>query len=641
MGERGRRRSGHGRGAGRDRALLLRRRRWWLLRLLRRRDRRGVHDRRPGDRATARWAPTPSSTTTAPRCRSRRRCRADSPWARPGTPMTWARALEEFGTMSLSEVLQGGIRLAERGFVVDETFRQQTADNEAKFSRFRPTADLFLPGGQPPEVGTVLRNPDLADTYRAAGRQGRRPVLHGGARRRHRRDRPGPARGGRGGQVRPGLLKAVDLARLRRSARAQPTRVDYRGLEVYGMAPPSSGGSTVGEALNVLEQFPVSDLPDVGALHHLPGGQRAGRVRRPQSLRRRPGLHPGARWTTCCPTSSRRSGPAPSRPTGRRQAGAGRRPGRRVRPVPRAGQRRPGAGGAEGPSTTHLTVGDAEGNIASYTLTIEQTGGSGITVPGRGFILNNELTDFTFAARRPDGAGAEPAGAGQAPAQQHGADDRARRRRTGARPRLPGRQHDHHDRAPDAGEPHRPEPGPRRRDRRSPRQPAQHRDGRRRACLPRAVRRSTRVARTRFAVRRRSVPPPASSSCPAVCCWRPRSRRGAAVGAPVSSTPFRQAPRTLIWPLPSGTTVDPHRPGRPAADGASNVEQVRSLGRLTTGRATDRQPTVTTCPHGSMFSRSGRCAPISPGVAVPGFAAVLPHAGQQAPLGPPDSVGDS
>jgi gamma-glutamyltranspeptidase / glutathione hydrolase len=90
----------------------------------------------------------------------------------PGTPMTWARALEEFGTMSMSEVLQGGMRLAEEGFVVDQTFRQQTVDNEAKFRRFEATADLFLPGGQPPEVGSVLRNPDLADTYRVLAHKG-------------------------------------------------------------------------------------------------------------------------------------------------------------------------------------------------------------------------------------------------------------------------------------------------------------------------------------------------------------------------------------------------------------------------------------------------------------------------------------
>jgi len=59
------------------------------------------------------------------------------------------------------------------------------------------------------------------------------------------------------------------------------------------------------------------------------------------------------------------------------------------------------AKGTEGLSTTHLTVADKAGDVASYTLTIEQTGGSGITVPGRGFLLNNELTDFTFKAADP------------------------------------------------------------------------------------------------------------------------------------------------------------------------------------------------------------------------------------------------
>lgn len=60
----------------------------------------------------------------------------------------------------------------------------------------------------------------------------------------------------------------------------------------------------------------------------------------------------------------------------------------------------PGEGGPDdvrGENTTHLTTADKWGNVVAYTLTIEQTGGSGITVPGRGFLLNNELTDFSFA----------------------------------------------------------------------------------------------------------------------------------------------------------------------------------------------------------------------------------------------------
>jgi gamma-glutamyltranspeptidase/glutathione hydrolase len=71
-------------------------------------------------------------------------------------------------------------------------------------------------------------------------------------------------------------------------------------------------------------------------------------------------------------------------------------------PCPAEDQPTPGSG-AEGPSTTHLTVGDAAGNVASYTLTIEQFGGSALTVPHRGFLLNNEMTDFNFTSSTPAG----------------------------------------------------------------------------------------------------------------------------------------------------------------------------------------------------------------------------------------------
>ena len=84
-------------------------------------------------------------------------------------------------------------------------------------------------------------------------------------------------------------------------------------------------------------------------------------------------------------------------------------------------RRRHTADDTENVATTNLTVADRWGNVVSYTLTIEQTGGSGIVVPGRGFLLNNELTDFSLdlRPRRP-----QPDRAGQAPAQLDVADDR-------------------------------------------------------------------------------------------------------------------------------------------------------------------------------------------------------------------------
>ena len=316
----------------------------------------------------------------------------------PGTPLTWARALEEFGTLSLADALDGGIGLATEGFVVDETFRQQTADNEETFRRFPATAELFLPGGELPEVGSVFRNPDLAHTYQLLAGEGLEPFYTGELAEDVVATVQDPPEAPGAEAVRPGLLELVDLSLYDAPVR-EPTRVDYRGLEVYGMAPPSSGGSTVGEALNVLERFPLGSMPEVPALHaYLEAGALAFADRN---------RYVGDPAYTSVPLAELLSDEfAAERPCaidpGRAQekpveAGV---PDGEYGPCPAAAAAT-AAGGAEGPSTTHLTVADAEGNVASYTLTIEQTGGSGITVPGRGFILNNELTDFTFAAADP------------------------------------------------------------------------------------------------------------------------------------------------------------------------------------------------------------------------------------------------
>jgi len=83
----------------------------------------------------------------------------------PGTPATWATALGKWGSRSLGTVLKPAERIARDGFVVDDTFRSQTASNETRFRYFPDTAKLFLPGGQLPVVGSTFKNPDLARTY--------------------------------------------------------------------------------------------------------------------------------------------------------------------------------------------------------------------------------------------------------------------------------------------------------------------------------------------------------------------------------------------------------------------------------------------------------------------------------------------
>ncbi len=90
----------------------------------------------------------------------------------PGTPATWQTVARKFGTRPVGKLLKPAIRIAERGFVVDATFASQVAANAAKFARFSSTSALYLPGGQPPAVGSTFRNPDLAATYRVLARRG-------------------------------------------------------------------------------------------------------------------------------------------------------------------------------------------------------------------------------------------------------------------------------------------------------------------------------------------------------------------------------------------------------------------------------------------------------------------------------------
>ncbi|WP_150309105.1 gamma-glutamyltransferase [Planctomonas psychrotolerans] len=316
----------------------------------------------------------------------------------PGTLATWDTALERFGSLPLARVLAPAIRLANRGFEVDATFRNQTLDNAERFAAFPGTAELFLPGGDAPEVGTTFRNRDLAHTLALIALNGPEYFYEGrlageiadvvqNPRKDPDSSLPVPA----------GTLSIDDLAGYSVTEQA-PTRVSYRGLDVYGMAPSSSGGTTVGEALNILENHELGSGEHLGSSLHffLEASARAFADR---------GAYVGDPAFVDVPTETLLS-----------QAFADARD---CTIDPNEASERPVAAGAldgsgcstvsfperedtENVSTTHLSVVDAEGNAVAYTLTIEQTGGSGMTVPNRGFLLNNELTDFSTVYNEDD-----------------------------------------------------------------------------------------------------------------------------------------------------------------------------------------------------------------------------------------------
>lgn len=321
----------------------------------------------------------------------------------PGTLATWEAALDRFGTESLHEMLKPSILLATRGFRVDETFAQQTAANAARFAAFPATAELFLPNGAPPVVGSTFTNPDLAKTLREIAVHGTDVFYEGpladeiAAIAQDPQTDPAATL-----PAYPGYLSAEDLAAYE-VLEQDPTHVAYRGLDVYGMAPSSSGGTTVGESLNILENFDLAGESVPQALHlYLEATAHAFADRNAyvgdpafvdvptETLLSQDFADARACVIDPDTASVKPVAPAPLDAAGCELAAL-------AEPVD-----------TENISTTHLSVVDQWGNAVAYTLTIEQTGGSGMTVPGRGFLLNNELTDFNFVPNPADPNTVEP-----------------------------------------------------------------------------------------------------------------------------------------------------------------------------------------------------------------------------------------
>jgi gamma-glutamyltranspeptidase/glutathione hydrolase len=293
----------------------------------------------------------------------------------PGTVAGWERALRRYGTRSLADVLRPGIRVARKGFAVDDTFTGQVEPNVPWFDDVPSTADLYLdPDGTAPDPGDVQRNPDLAATYKAIARGGARAFYSGSiARAIANAARRPPISAGADHVWRPGLMSKRDVESYTAPERP-PTHVRHRGVDVWSMGPPSSGGSTVGEALNILDGYDGLAADRTRALHlfleasRLSYADRNAFVADPAFVDVPLGdlLSEGFAAQRRALIDETRAGTSPAEP------------------------------GEPARSTTHLVVADRRGTVVSYTFTIEAIGGNGIVVPGHGFLLNNELTDFDY-----------------------------------------------------------------------------------------------------------------------------------------------------------------------------------------------------------------------------------------------------
>lgn len=314
----------------------------------------------------------------------------------PGTLLTWQEALDRYGTMSLKEALRPAIALAKRGFPVDETFASQIAQNKDRFAAFTSTQTLYLPNGQLPAVGSTFKNPDMAKTYEIVAAEGVNAFYRGaiGAAIVETVQRPPtaanpPFRAVAGGMTTADLDRYVVRSRL-------PLITQYRGYRVYSMGLPSSGGTTGKEVMNILSGFDLPNLDSVKAWHSIIEAERLAFADRNAFIGDPEYVDvPLAGLLSDGFAQTRRALMGDRAPGKDFRAAAGDPLPFQDDPSPSMTISRPtGSSENRSGSTTHLTVADSQGNLVSYTFTLEAIGGSGMVVPGYGFILNNELTDF-------------------------------------------------------------------------------------------------------------------------------------------------------------------------------------------------------------------------------------------------------
>jgi len=290
----------------------------------------------------------------------------------PGTVAGLFEAHRRFGRLPWKDLVAPAVGLARDGHPLDGVRSRQITREAERLSRFPASRAQFLVNGEAPPAGTRFVQPDLARTLQLIADSGPQVFYQGGIAELIVQEM---ARGG-------GLITRDDLARYRVKWR-DPIAIGYRSYTIYTMPPPSGGGVTLAEILNVMEGY--APLPPFGSarlMHLQTEAMRRAYADRNAFLGDPDFVEmPLARLLSKAYAATLRAdidsqGARPSPP--------------------------PGRGGSEGPETTHYSVVDPEGNAVSCTTTLNNDFGSAVTVTGAGFLLNDEMDDFMTAPGRPN-----------------------------------------------------------------------------------------------------------------------------------------------------------------------------------------------------------------------------------------------
>jgi len=335
----------------------------------------------------------------------------------PGTLAGIDMALARWGSRSLAATLQPAIRLAREGFAINAPLAQRSASPRAALHA-ETAARFRQPDGSPLPVGHRLVQPGLAHTLQLVADRGIEVFYRGEIARAI----VAAQRRSLIGQTGRGRMTLADLTGYRPALRT-PVEGKYRGYRIVSMPSPSSGGQTLLMMLGLLEPYPIGGPADGwgfggrNTLHVMAEAMRLAFADRAVWMGDADYVTvPAGGLLSNCFLSTRRALIHLDRRMATPEAGD-------PRPCQSAGDR--GAGNAalvagdeaKGLDTTHFTVADRWGNVVSFTTTIESAWGSGITVPGYGFLLNNELTDFNLAPRA-DAAKGDPGSNDVAPGKR-------------------------------------------------------------------------------------------------------------------------------------------------------------------------------------------------------------------------------
>lgn len=295
----------------------------------------------------------------------------------PGVPAAMAHIAQHYGRLPLKQTLAPAIRLAREGFAVDEQYRRYAAMRLGILQQYPEAARIFLHQNKVPEAGYRLRQPELARTLESIANDGAEDFYRGALAKRLVE----------GVRQAGGIWSRDDLKHYRIVER-EPIRSSYRGMELVSAAPPSSGGVALAGMLQMLAQYDLGALSEIERIHLTIEIMRRAYRDRAEYLGDSDFVDiPMARLSSVAHAQELIKTIHLDRAT------------------PSAQLKAFGEPSGAGVDTTHFSILDKEGNRVAATLSVNYLFGSAFVVPGTGFLLNDEMDDFSAKPGVPNAYG--------------------------------------------------------------------------------------------------------------------------------------------------------------------------------------------------------------------------------------------